>query len=79
MTRASAVSYVLKHDCLNLVDFEQFQHKYNAYIEWLNVPPEKYSLNWRSLANRLRLQKILFLNQMEDLDTFTMIMKNSRI
>lgn len=59
LTRASAVSYVLKHDCLNLVDFEQFQHKYNAYIEWLNVPPEKYSLNWRSLANRLRLQKNL--------------------
>lgn len=59
LTRVNAVTHVLRYDCLELVDFEEFQKKYNKYIEWLGMPPEKYALNWRSLANRLRLQKNL--------------------
>ena len=59
-TRAEAITHVLRHECSELVDFEQFQNKYNEYIARLDVSPEKYALNWRSLANRLRLQKNLF-------------------
>lgn len=60
LTRAEAITHVLRHECSELVSFEQFQNKYNEYIARLDVPPEKYALNWRSLANRLRLQKNLF-------------------
>ena len=59
VTRTKAISYILSHECLEPIDFEQFKKKYNEYIKNLGLDMGKYDLNWRSLSNRLRIQENL--------------------